>query len=83
LTKTYLTIKRPLFPFVIANENYTLSEIKEVKFNKITGRFGGSHLIVDSKNKSGSYRIQTTKENIDKFAKELTKLDIITIRTGM
>jgi hypothetical protein len=46
-------------------------------------RFGGPHLIVDSKNKSGSYRIQTTKENIDKFAKELTKLDIITIRTGM
>ncbi|NRD21579.1 hypothetical protein HNV08_16105 [Winogradskyella eckloniae] len=83
LTKTDLIIKRPLFPFIIATENYPLNEIKEIKFNKIKGRFGGSHLIVDSKNKSSSFRIETTKDNIDKFELELKKLNIKSIRIGM
>tara|TARA_R110002049_G_scaffold305799_1_gene503286 strand:- start:56 stop:496 length:441 start_codon:yes stop_codon:yes gene_type:complete len=83
LTRTELTIKRPLFPFIIADENYPLTEIKEIKFNKIKGRFGGPHLIVHSKNKNGSYRIQTTNDNIDKFETELKKLNITTTRIGM
>ena len=83
LTNTDLTIKRPLFPFQIAQENYPLAEIKEIKFNKIKGGFGGPHLIVNSKNKNGAYRIETTKENIDKFEIEMTKLDIKITRIGM
>lgn len=83
LTKTDLIIKRPLFPFKIAHEIYPLTEIKEIKFNNIKGRFGGPHIIVDSKNKNGSYRIHTTKNSIDKFERKLSKLEIKTIRIGM
>ena len=83
LTKNELTIRRPLFPFKIAEENYPLVEIQEVKFNRIKGRFGGPHLNVLSKSKNGDFRIETAKENIDRFEMELKKVGVKTIRIGM
>lgn len=83
LTENELTIRRPLFPFKIAQEYFPLTEIQEVKFNRIKGRFGGPHLSVFSKSKNGSYRIETAKENIDRFETELKKVGVKTIRIGM
>jgi hypothetical protein len=78
-----LIITRPLFPFHLADINYKLNEIKEVKFHKIKGRFGGSFVTIRSVTLDGSYLIASDKESIDYFEMQLQKLGIKTIRDGL
>ncbi len=83
LTETELIVKRPLFPFPLAEVKFPISTIKEVRLNNITGRFGGPHLTVISTMKNDDFRIQTKTENIDQFVIELKQLGIKTDRSGM
>jgi hypothetical protein len=83
LSQSELTIKRPLFPFKIAESTFTLDKIQKIKFNNIKGRFGGPHLNVISKERNGDFRIEAKTEKIDEFENELNKLGIVTERIGM
>jgi hypothetical protein len=78
-----LIINRPLFPFHFADISYKLNEIKEVKFHKIKGRFGGSFVTIRSINLDGSYLIASDKESIDYLEIQLQKVGIKTIRDGL
>lgn len=83
LTNTELLIKRPLFPFSIAEHRFEISEIKEIRFVNIIGRPGGPHLNIVTGDRAESYRIETTKENIDKFEINLRALGLIPTRERM
>lgn len=82
LTDTELIIKRPLFPFAMADEKFEVSKIKEIKFVNI--KFGGgSHLRIETIDEYKSFRIETAKENIDEFEIRLKSLGIVPIRDNM
>ncbi len=83
LTDNVLIIKRPFFPFAMAEEKFQISKIKEIKFIKIKGRFGGKHMVVETSDRSESYRIETTIETIDEFEVNLKALGITPIRDDM
>ncbi len=83
LTESELIIRRPFFPFKIAEVNFAINKIEKIKFNKISGRFGGPHLIVISNDRDGSFRIESEKVHIDIFETELNKLGVETERAGM
>ncbi len=83
LTDAELIVRRPLFPFPMAEARFPISSIKEIRFNNIKGRFGGPHLTVISTEKNDDFRIETKTKNIDLFETELTRLNIKTERIGM
>ncbi|MBT1696187.1 hypothetical protein KK083_04835 [Fulvivirgaceae bacterium PWU4] len=83
LTEGELIIKHPLFPFPIGEERFKISTIKEVKFIRVKGRFGGRHLTILSSEKSESYRIEASNDRIDEFEAKLKSLGIVTVRDGM
>ncbi len=83
LTDSELIVKRPLFPFAIAEERFKISKVKEIKFINIKGRFGGKHINVETSDKIGSFRIETAPENIDEFEENLKARGITPIRDGM
>jgi hypothetical protein len=83
LTNTELVIKRPLFPFPIAEHRFEISKIREIKFINVNGRFGGPHLNIVTPDIAGSYRIETTKGKIDEFETRLKSLGLTPIRERM
>ncbi len=80
LNENFITIHRLLIPFSIADQNFALNDIKEVKFHKIKGRFGGNYISIKGKKQSGSYSISNKKEPIDCFQNRLNEFGIKTIR---
>jgi len=80
---SFLVVHRPLIPFSFADQIFALNDIKEVKFHKIKGRFGGDYITIKGKKQSGSYSISNKKEPIDFFENELKEFGIKTIRDGI
>lgn len=83
LTDTELIIRRPLFPFALAEDRFLISKVKEIKFIRIKGRFGGPHLNIVTSDQAESFRIAATKENIDEFEMKLKALGLLPIRDDM
>jgi len=83
LTNNELIIKRPLFPFQIAEHRFEISKIREIKFINVKGRFGGPHLNIVTPDIAESYRIETTKERVDEFEARLRSLGLTPARDGM
>jgi hypothetical protein len=83
LTKTELIIKRPLFPFSLAEQRFLISELKEIKFINIKGRFGGPHLNIITTETAASYRIEVSKDKIDNFEAHLLALGLHPLRKDM
>ena len=83
LTDTELIIRRPFFPFPLAEDRFQVSKVKEIKFIQVKGRFGGPHLNIVTADRVESFRIETAKENIDEFEVKLKSLGIQPIRDGI
>lgn len=83
LTDTELIVKRPLFPFKITEERFTISDIKQVRLHRIKGRFGGPHISIVGNNKSEDFQIGISKNSIDQFEIRLKSLGILTDRNGI
>ncbi len=83
LTNTELIIKRPLVPFHFAEHRFEISKIKEIEFINVQGRFGGPHLNIVTADIAESYRIEITKEKIDRFEIQLQSLVLAPIRDRM
>ena len=83
LTDTELIIRRPLFPFALAEDRFQVSKMKEIEFIRVKGRFGGPHLNIVTSDRAESFRIAATKENIDEFEMKLKALGLLPIRDDM
>jgi hypothetical protein len=83
LTNAELIIKRPLFPFSLAEHRFQIFKLKEIKFIRVKGRFGGRHLNIVTADQAESYRIEAGRDKIDEFEIKLISLGISPIRVGM
>ena len=71
LSKTHLTIKRPLLPFKFAEEEFELQKIQLVEFKKVI-RLGPYIKITGKINgKNGGFMLAIDKQSIDLFENEL------------
>ena len=75
-----LVVKRPLTLTSKTDTVFSISQIKEVVFRKISGRFGGSVVIVYSSVMDETYRINFPTKAIDEFITRLNELGIKTVR---
>lgn len=78
-----LVVKRPFFFSDKTDHVFKVSQLKEVRFRDIKGRFGGPHLIVRSVGLHESYRIDMKEEDVSRFITSLTYLGIKTGRDNM
>lgn len=76
LSKTHLTIKRPLFPFKFAENEFEIQKIQLIEFKKVI-RVGPYIKIIGKINgKDGGYMIAMNKQSIDLFENELKCLGL-------
>ncbi len=75
-----LIISRPLSMTSKTNTVLKLTEIKEIIFRNVSGRYGGPVIIVDSSVMTETYRMNFSKNEINEFEKELNKVGVKTIR---
>jgi hypothetical protein len=74
-----LIIRRPLTLTKKTDVVFQTSEIKEIIFRKIKGRFGGPHILIKSRSKHISYRIGSKEREIKEFIEKINSLNIKTM----
>ncbi len=83
LSETHLTIKRPLFPFKFAEEEFELQKIKLVEFKRVI-KIGPYIRIVGKINgKDGGYMLAIDKQSIDLFENELARRGLTVSRENV
>ena len=78
-----LIVRRPLSFTTNTDVIFNISELKEIIFRKVKGRFGGPHIIIKSKRINESYRIDFNKDTLNKFNLTLTELGIKVLLENM
>lgn len=73
-----LVVRRPLTLTTLTDIEFPTCEIKEVVFKRIKGRFGGQHILIKSRSKYISYRIECSNKEIKEFIEKLNSLNIKT-----
>lgn len=68
-----LIVRRPLFFSKRTDVVFKLAEINEVIFRRIKYKFGGPHIIIKSKSRSESYRIDLSDETLNQFITSLSE----------
>lgn len=71
-----LEVNRPFFFISPKPKVFPVTELKEVIFRRVKGRYGGPHVIVYSKELDDSYRIDFSKETMSDFVNRLTDLGV-------
>jgi hypothetical protein len=71
-----LIVKRPLIPFGIGDDSFSLDDIEEIKFHRTKGRFGGMFVTIKSLANSTRLSINSNNEEIDYYCKKLDEIGI-------
>lgn len=71
-----LVIRRPFFFNIIADKTFKIEDLKAVIFRRVEGRFGGPHLIINSKEVDDSFRIDFDEELRNNFVVRLRYLGV-------
>lgn len=71
-----LEVNRPFFFISPKPKVFPVTELKEVIFRRVKGRFGGPHVMVYSKELDDSYRINFPKSTMNDLVNCLTGLGV-------